>query len=78
MLAAALLERLGLSTESISETRESRNAADEKTEAIIAELPAGRMSKAADLIEQTVLATLIYRAFPDIHWQQLRNNNPLD
>src|SRR5262245_10379115 len=45
---------------------------------IIAELRAGKMSKAADLVEQTVYETLTYYAFPDIHWQKIRTNNPLE
>jgi transposase-like protein len=36
------------------------------------------MSKAADIIEQTVQETLTYYAFPDIHWQKIRTNNPLE
>ena len=36
------------------------------------------MSKAADIVEQTVHETLTYYAFPDIHWQKIRTNNPLE
>ena len=36
------------------------------------------MSKAADLVEQSVHETLTYYAFPDIHWQKIRTNNPLE
>src|SRR5215467_9949892 len=36
------------------------------------------MSKAADIVEQTVQETLTYYAFPDIHWQKIRTNNPLE
>ena len=36
------------------------------------------MSKAADIVEQTVRETLTYYAFPDIHWQKIRTNNPLE
>ena len=36
------------------------------------------MSKAADLVEQAVHETLTYYAFPDIHWQKIRTNNPLE
>jgi putative transposase len=45
---------------------------------IIAELRACEMSKAADLVEQTGYETLTYYAFPDIHWQKIRTNNPLE
>jgi transposase-like protein len=36
------------------------------------------MSKAAELVEQAVNETLSYYAFPDIHWQKIRTNNPLE
>jgi transposase-like protein len=34
--------------------------------------------EAADLIEQAVHETLTYYGFPDIHWQKIRTNNPLE
>jgi putative transposase len=58
--------------------QESRDAAERKANAIIADLRAGKMTKAADIIEQTVQETLTYYAFPDIHWQKIRTNNPLE
>jgi putative transposase len=33
---------------------------------------------AADLVEGSVYETLTYYAFPDIHWQKIRTNNPLE
>ncbi len=36
------------------------------------------MGKAADLVEQAVQETLTYYGFPDIHWQKIRTNNPLE
>jgi putative transposase len=36
------------------------------------------MAKAADLVEQAVHETLTYYGFPDIHWQKIRTNNPLE
>jgi putative transposase len=39
---------------------------------------AGTACKAADLVEQAVHETLTYYAFPDIHWQKIRTNNPLE
>src|SRR5476649_2083241 len=36
------------------------------------------MGKAADLVEQAVHETLTYYGFPDIHWQKIRTNNPLE
>src|SRR5215467_1318531 len=58
--------------------QESQDTAERKANAIIADLRAGKMSKAADIIEQTVQQTLTYYAFPDIHWQKIRTNNPLE
>ena len=58
--------------------QESRDAAEKKAKEIIGELRAGKMSKAADLVEQAVPETLTYYAFPDIHWQKIRTNNPLE
>ena len=34
--------------------------------------------KAADVVEQAVHETLTYYGFPDIHWQKIRTNNPLE
>jgi putative transposase len=56
--------------------QESRGAAEGKAKAVIDELRAGKMSKAAELVEQAVHETLTYYAFPDIHWQKIRTNNP--
>jgi putative transposase len=36
------------------------------------------MAKVADLVEQPVHETLTYNGFPDIHWQKIRTNNPLE
>ena len=45
---------------------------------IIGDLRASKMGKAADLVEQAVHETLTYYGFPDIHWQKIRTNNPLE
>jgi transposase-like protein len=58
--------------------QESRASADDKAQAIIAELRLLKMGKAADLVEQSVHETLTYYAFPDIHWHKIRTNNPLE
>src|ERR1700680_4136462 len=58
--------------------QESREAADNKAQAIIGDLRASKMGKAADLVEQAVHETLTYYGFPDIHWQKIRTNNPLE
>jgi hypothetical protein len=36
------------------------------------------MNTAADLVEGSVYETLTYYAFPDIHWQKILTNNPLE
>src|ERR1700680_2363952 len=58
--------------------QESREAADNKAKVIVDDLRAGKMAKAADLVEQAVHETLTYYGFPDIHWQKIRTNNPLE
>src|SRR6516162_7830687 len=58
--------------------REKRGTAEREKNGINPELRAGKMSKAADIIEQTVQETLTYYAFPDIHWHKIRTNNPLE
>jgi len=58
--------------------QESRASADRKAQAVIGDLRAAKMNKAADLVEQSIHETLTYFAFPDIHWQKIRTNNPLE
>lgn len=58
--------------------QESRMAAEAKANSVIAELRLLKMATAADLVEQAVGETLTYYAFPDIHWQKIRTNNPLE
>ena len=49
-----------------------------KARAIVDDLRAAKMNTAADLVERSVSETLTYYAFPDIHWQKIRTNNPLE
>lgn len=58
--------------------QENRKAAQEKAEAVITDLRAQRMTKAADLIEESIGETLTYYGFPDSHWRKIRTNNPLE
>ena len=58
--------------------QESRDAADRKARAIVEDLRAAKMHTAADLVERGVSETLTYYAFPDVHWQKIRTNNPLE
>jgi transposase-like protein len=58
--------------------QESRDAADRRARAIVDDLRAAKMNTAADLVERSVSETLTYYAFPDIRWQKIRTNNPLE
>ena len=58
--------------------QESRQAAQDKAEAVVAELRRQRMTKAATLVEESIAETLTYYAFPDIHWRKIRTDNPLE
>ena len=50
----------------------------DKARTIAEDLHAAKMHTAADLVERSVSETLTYYAFPDIHWQKIRTNNPLE
>ena len=58
--------------------QERREAADRKERTIVEDLRTARMNTVADLVERSVSETLTYYAFPDIHWQKIRTNNPLE
>jgi len=58
--------------------QESRQAAQEKAQAVIAELHRQKMIRAAELIEESIDQTLTFYAFPDGHWRKIRTNNPLE
>ncbi len=58
--------------------QESRPAAQEKAEAVIAKLRCQRLTRAAKLIEESIGETLTFYAFPDSHWIKIRTNNPLE
>jgi putative transposase len=58
--------------------QEDRRAAAEKMQAVISELRAQRLARAAELLEAHGDETLTYYAFPDSHWIKLRTNNPLE
>ena len=53
-------------------------AARAKANDVIAKLRAGRMTKAAELVERHVEETLSYYAFPKPHWRRITTNNPLE
>jgi transposase-like protein len=58
--------------------QEDRKAAAEKMQAVIADLRARKLVKAAELLEEHGHETLTYYGFPDSHWIKLRTNNPLE
>ncbi|MEW9922245.1 IS256 family transposase [Marimonas sp. MJW-29] len=58
--------------------QENRKAAAEKMKAVIADLRAMKLNKAAELLEERGHETLTYYGFPDSHWIKLRTNNPLE
>jgi putative transposase len=58
--------------------QESLAAAQQKAQSVIAQLAQMKLTKAAELVEQSIAQTLTYYAFPDSHWRRLRTNNPLE
>ena len=58
--------------------QESRAAAQEKAQAVIAELRRQKLTRAAELVEESIDETLTFYAFPDGHWRKIRTNNPLE
>ncbi len=58
--------------------QEDHRAAAEKMAAIVADLRAMKLTRAADLLEEHGHETLTFCGFPDSHWIELRTNNPLE
>jgi len=58
--------------------QESRQAAQDKADAVVTDPRRQKMTKAAALVEESIDETLTYYAFPDIHWRKIRTNNPLE
>ena len=58
--------------------QESREAALDKANKVIADLRAMRLQKAADLVERCIRETLAYYSYPQTHWLKIRTNNPLE
>ncbi|MBB4316286.1 transposase-like protein [Roseospira marina] len=58
--------------------QESRQAAQEKAEAVEADLRRQKLTRAAELVAEHIGETLTYYAFPDVHWAKIRTNNPLE
>ena len=53
-------------------------AAQDKADAVVAELRHRKLTRAAELIEESIGEPLTFYAFPDSHWIKLRTNNPLE
>jgi putative transposase len=58
--------------------QESREAAQEKTQAVIDDLRRQKLGNAADLVETHIDETLSYYSFPDSHWLKIRTNSLLE
>ena len=58
--------------------QESRDTAQEKADTVIGELRRQGMTRAAELVEESIGETLTHYAFPDSHWIKIRTNNPLE
>ncbi len=58
--------------------QESRKAAAEKAQLVIAELRRQKLTRAAERVEESIDETLTFYAFPDGHWRKIRTNNPLE
>jgi transposase-like protein len=57
---------------------EDREAALEKSKAVIKKLKALKMHQAAKKVKESIDETLTYYHFPSAHWQRIRTNNPLE
>ena len=58
--------------------QEDRPAAEQKADNVVAKLKGMKLAKAARIVEEGVVETLSYMAFPREHWVRLRTNNPLE
>jgi putative transposase len=58
--------------------QEDRQAALEKSQAVVEKLETLKLAKAAGVVRTGVAETLSYMAFPREHWRSLRTNNMLE
>jgi putative transposase len=58
--------------------QEDRAAAVQKGADVVAKLRALKLTKAAELVAQSLEETLSYMSFPSEHWRRIRTNNPLE
>ena len=57
---------------------EDREAAMEKSKAVIKKLNAQKLRQAAQKVKDGIEETLTYYHFPSAHWLRIRTNNPLE
>lgn len=58
--------------------QESKKAAREKAEAVVAEFRAMKLKEAAKKVEDSIGETLTYADFPSEHWTRIRTNNVIE
>ena len=58
--------------------QEDRQAAREKTAAVVRKLEAMKLGQAAKIVGEGVDETLSYMSFPREHWTRIRTNNMLE
>ena len=58
--------------------QESKKASREKAKAVVAELRAMKLKKAAKKVEDGIEETLTYCDFPSEHWTRIRTNNVIE
>ena len=57
---------------------EDQAAVDDKGLQVIEKLRAQRLTRAAEVVEASQHEIFAYYAFPEEHWQRIRNSNPLE
>lgn len=58
--------------------QEDREAALEKTKAVVEKLRKMKLTKAAGKVDEYITETLTYMSFPEQHWTRIRTNNTLE
>lgn len=58
--------------------QEDKDAAKEKSVAVVAKLRDMKLKEAAKKVEDSILETLTYMDFPPAHWTKLRSNNVIE
>ena len=58
--------------------QEDKQAAREKAQSVVKKLEEMKLSKAAEMVSESIDETLSYYDFPDEHRRRIRTNNPLE